>query len=42
VPFAHVSIIKKGDTTKSSDFDHKNPPKELKELVELIISIKEN
>jgi len=42
VPFAHVSIIKKGDTIKSSDFDHKNPPKELKELVELIISIKEN
>ena len=42
VPFAHVSIIKKGDTIKSSDFDHKNPPKELKELVDLIISIREN
>lgn len=42
VPFAHLSIIKNGDTIKSSDFDHKNPPKELKELVDLIISIKEN
>ena len=42
VPFAHLSIIKNGDTIKSSDFDHKNPPKQLKELVDLIISIKEN
>ena len=42
VPFAHLSIIKKGDTIKSSDFDHKNPPKELKALVDLILSIKEN
>ena len=42
VPFAHVSIIKRGNAIKSSDFDHKNPPKELKELVDLIISIKEN
>ncbi len=42
VPFAHLSIIKNGDTIKSSDFDHKSPPKELKELVDLILSIKEN
>ena len=42
VPFAYLAIIKKGDTLKSSDFDHKNPPKELKELVDLILSIKEN
>lgn len=41
VPFAHLSIIKKGDTLKSIDFDHKNPPKELKELVDLILSTKE-
>ena len=42
VPFAHLSIIKKGDTLKSIDFDHKNPPKELKELVDLILSTKEH
>ena len=35
-------VIKKGDTIKSSDFDHKNPPFELKQLVEHILSIKEN
>ena len=42
VPFAHLSIIKKGYTLKSIDFDHKNPTKELKELVDLILSTKEH
>ena len=42
VPYAYLSVIKKGDTIKSIDFDHKNPPIELKQLVEHIISIKEN
>ena len=42
VPYAYLSVIKKGDTIKSIDFDHKNPPIELKQLVEHIISMKEN
>tara|TARA_B110000208_G_scaffold132430_1_gene160404 strand:+ start:46 stop:495 length:450 start_codon:yes stop_codon:yes gene_type:complete len=40
--YANLIVIKKGDTIKSSDFDHKNPPFELKQLVEHILSIKEN
>jgi heat shock protein HslJ len=42
VAYAQLTVIRKGDTLKSSDFDHKNPPKELKELVDHILSLKEN
>ena len=40
--YAQLTVIQKGDTIKSSDFDHKYPPAEIKPLVEYILSIPEN
>ena len=37
--FAQLTIIKKGDTIQSSNFDHKYPPPELKALVEHLLYI---
>ena len=42
VPYAQLIVIKNGDTIKSNYFDHKNPPQELKQLVNRILCIKEN
>ena len=40
--FAQLTIIKKGDTIQSSNFDHKYPPSEIRLLVDHILSIQEN
>ncbi|MDB4108138.1 hypothetical protein N9551_00830 [Flavobacteriaceae bacterium] len=40
--FAQLTIIKKGDTIQSNNFDHKYPPSEIKALVEHLLSIQEN
>ena len=42
VAYAQLMVIQEGDSLKSSGFDHKNPPLELKFLVEHILSLKEN
>ena len=39
---AQLTVIQKGDTIQSSNFDHKYPPAEIKPLVEYILSISEN
>mgnify|MGYP006087823361 FL=1 len=38
--FAKLTIIRNEDTIQSNSFDHKQPPSELKPLVEYILSIK--
>lgn len=39
-PHASLTIEKKGETTTSSSFDHGHPPKQLKALVDYILSFK--
>ena len=41
-PYAHLTIIQKGDTIQSNGFDHKYPPTEIKPLIEHILSLQEN
>ena len=40
VPHATLTIEKKGETTTSSSFDHGHPPKQIKALVEKVLSFK--
>lgn len=39
-PHASLTIEKKGETTTSSSFDHGHPPKQLKALVDYMLSFK--
>jgi hypothetical protein len=39
-PHATLTIKKKGQTTSSSTFDHGYPPKQLKALVDYMLSFK--
>ena len=39
---AHLTINYNGKTYKTEPFDHGNPPKEIEELVKVILSISEN
>lgn len=39
-PHATLTVEKKGETTSSSTFDHGHPPKQLKALVEKLMSFK--
>lgn len=39
-PHATLSIEKKGQTTSSSSFDHGHPPKQLKALIDYMLSFK--
>jgi hypothetical protein len=41
-PYANLIVIQHNDTLRSNSFDHQHPPKELKTLVEHILSIAEN
>lgn len=41
-PHATLTIEKKGQTTSSSSFDHGHPPKQLKALIDYILSFNKN